>query len=482
MCTVGFDGRLPLLLNSLAGWQGDNASPSLLRNSELDNGASNLQAESYLLNAKLLLTDEFEELEVYSRVPITSVKLFLTDTEIIVARLTEDKCSSSCKKSLTHLRTHYIKEVDIEIDSIDSSVMCLTTRIVGRKFLYKLGSGAAGLSSWINRLFRLSRNSISPSSSTASTIDERQEQQQQHQSSPLVCTNPSLDNPDPSAADQHSFELQSEGTNGSNDEYSSLPDTIDEKSLKNYSPLKRRKAFRNTDLDSFRSRTRSYSAPPDEQVEETTPTSLPSSLVQNGTNHHLSPTNSENFFESPSRHSSLRKGKLKVSPRARKFTRALSARLMNIPISNNDDEKSVEVRRVKSLNHSSSTLPRPSKQSNKRSKSSKSALFSISSPSTPGTPTKPPKSPGSILKLFHRRSNISSMNLEEFLSSMEENDLSNIDIQNKPKQLKLYLQPPRQLAEELTLMDAESFRNIEQTELLNGAWTKKTKVIGVTVY
>ena len=65
---------------------------------------------------------------------------------------------------------------------------------------------------------------------------------------------------------------------------------------------------------------------------------------------------------------------------------------------------------------------------------------------------------------------------------MEENDLSNIDIQNKPKQLKLYLQPPRQLAEELTLMDAESFRNIEQTELLNGAWTKKTKVIGVTVY
>ena len=472
MCTVGFDGRLPL---TFLGWQGENASLSLLRNSELDSIPDNgsVLAESYFLNAKLILTDVFEELEIHSRVPITSVKLFLTDTKIIVARLTED--FSSSKKTLTHLRTHDIKEVDVEVDGIDSSVMCLTTRI-GRKFLYKLEKGAAGVSSWMNRLFRLKRNSVSPSSSSASTTEERQQQQQSSTilvSSPFVCTNSS-------SIDGLLTESTGELTNNdssSNLECNSNPEHSKKASSKKFSPLKRRKAFRNTDVDrSFRTRTRSSSTPPDGKMEEPT-VSLPSSLVVNG-DVNLSPTTSNGFFELPSRHSLLQKGKLKASPRANKFTRALSARLMHTPTSN-DDEQLVEVRRVKSLtnssSNSSSTLPRSWKRSGKRSKS-KSAFFESNSfPSTPGTPK--PKSPGSILKLFHRRSTLSSLNLEEYLSSMEESDLSNVDIQNKPKQLKLFLQPQRQLAEELTLIDSESFRNIEQAELLNGAWTKKTKVL-----
>ena len=491
MCAVGFDGHLPLASFASFGWQGENASPSLQQKLHYDDDeASKLETDSYLLNAKLLLTDEFEELEVHSRVSIALVKLFLTDSEIIVAKLTEDFLSR--KTVLTHLRTHSIKEVDIEADPDDPSVMCLTTRS-GRRFCYRIRRGAGRVASWMNRFFRIRRNSVSPSSAGMSTLEERQDEQQSYS---LPVSRPMVYLYSPSVEEHHShlphvpsYESESDSNTPRPHGLSNsatVPDEDETKPSTRLPNLKRRKAFRNSDLDSFltsNGRTRSSSAPPEEKPEETqatTNTTIPSDLMATFIGDpSISTGNSFNPFESPVRHSSLRKGKLKISPRANRFSRALSARIIHTPVDSSSDERSVEVRRAKSLNTSSSTLPhRSSKNKGKKEPRSKakSALFDINTLPTPGTPTKPPKSPGSILKIFHRRSGTSSFNLEEFMSSMEEQELLTVDVHNKPKQLKLYLQQPRELAEELTLIDAEMFRKIELTELQNGAWTKKTKV------
>ena len=44
------------------------------------------------------------------------------------------------------------------------------------------------------------------------------------------------------------------------------------------------------------------------------------------------------------------------------------------------------------------------------------------------------------------------------------------------KNKKLHHLPPREVAEELTLMDAELLRKIQPSELEDGAWMDKTKV------
>ena len=490
MCAVGFDRRCSL---TSFGWPGENASPSLQRReSELYDGmvsltgASSLKTDSYHLNARLLLTEEFEELEAQSRQPIASLKLYLTDTELIVAKFTVDFLSE--KESLTHLRTHSLKDVDVEVDAEDTSVMCLQTNF-GTKFFYRLKTGATGLSSWMNRIFRLKRSSVSPSSSNASTVDERTDQQVL----PLPANLPAasvgpipvhqLSQPNHHSPDFCSLpqpDIIETKSNHETTETNNLLNSPGKKSV----PLQRREAFRAPDLDSFRNSTRirSSSAPPEpseEQLEMLTksPTSISSSKDVD-----LSVENAEDPFGSPSRHSSLRKGKLKISPRARKFTRALSARLIHTPVNSSPltkEEKPVEVRRAKSLNANilSSTLPRSTKFGGKKERRRKSKSFFLESqdPSVPNTPTKP-KSPGSILKLFHRKATSNSLNLEELISSIEDTELTELDLHNKPNHFKLYLQNPRTLAEELTLIDAEMFRNIDISELQNGAWTKKAKV------
>lgn len=448
MCTVGFDGVI--------GWPGENASPSLHRRSEPsdDRASLKLERDSFLLNAKLLLSDDFEELEVTSRLSIGAVRIFLTDSDIVIAKFIEEYPR---KNYLTHLRTHAIEEIDIEVDPTEDSVMCLTAA-AGRRFLYRIRGGCESVASWMNRVFRLRRNTISPSSSRMSTMEERVDKQL-----PTLCCDRLQLPPLPieshlsESRDVHSDEPTANGLVVLEDD--------DRVALREFSPLKRRKAFRNSDLESFRSRTRSCSAPPDDNK--------PPSEITATSNGGIDITTIKNFAsESPTgtRQSSSRKGKLKMSPRAKRFTRALSARIIHTPVNDStSEEKTVEVRRAKSLNHSaqSSTLPRSSKRNKNR--------FGPNTTPPPGTPTKP-KSPGSILKIFNRKSGVSSYGLEEYMSSMEEQDLKSVDVHNKPKQLKLYLQPPKQLAEELSLIDAELFCNIQQAELQDGAWTKKNKV------
>ena len=442
MCTVGFDGVTSF------GWPGENASPSLQKRSEPsdDRVSLKLERDSYFLNAKLLLSDDFEELEVTSRLSIGVVRIFLTDSNIVIAKFTEE-CPR--KKLLTHLRTHAIEEINIELDPTEDGVMCLTAA-AGGLFLYRIRGGCESVASWMNRVFRLRRNTISPSFSHMSTMDDKQ--------LPTLCCD-RLQLPHPHNV--HVDELTANELEGD-----------DRVSLRKFSPLKRHKAFRNSDLESFRSRTRSSSAPPDDNKPPSKITTTKGGIdiitIKNSASE--SPT-------AGTRQSSLRKGKLKMSPRAKRFTRALSARIIHTPVNDStSEEKTVEVRRAKSLNHTahSLTLPRSSKRKKNRSRS-KQELFGHNTTPPPGTPTKP-KSPGSILKIFNRKSGVSSYSLEEYMSSMEEQDLKSVDVHNKPKQLKLYLQPPKQLAEELSLIDAELFCNIQQAELQDGAWTKKNKV------
>ena len=50
-------------------------------------------------------------------------------------------------------------------------------------------------------------------------------------------------------------------------------------------------------------------------------------------------------------------------------------------------------------------------------------------------------------------------------------------VRRQPKPLKVYQLDPHHLAEELTFQDAQMFRRINVSELRNGAWTTKDKVI-----
>ena len=183
----------------------------------------------------------------------------------------------------------------------------------------------------------------------------------------------------------------------------------------------------------------------------------------------------EQLKESTSPQLSLGKKKLNFSPQARKFTRALSACLMNTKHSSKK-----EIRHQLSFQENYSTsLPRSLKSAKKeRKKKGRSATYSVttSEPQVPMTPTKL-KSPGSLLKMFHRKwASYATFKLDDVLSPSEDLiDGEELDLYNKPNHLKLYLQNPKEIAEELALMDAEIFKSIDISELHNEAWTKKTK-------
>ena len=162
MCTVAIDGNFKC---NAIGWQGEDSSSLSLPSTNSDAycrlegiTTATCSTDSYILDAKLLLVDEFVELESDSRLPITSLKLYLTNCELVVARKFED--SERAKTTLIHLRTHNLKEVEVELDKENSSIMVVRTRL--GTFLYRIRSGAAALTAWMNRIFRLKRTSVSP--------------------------------------------------------------------------------------------------------------------------------------------------------------------------------------------------------------------------------------------------------------------------------------------------------------------------------
>ena len=457
----------------------------------------NLEVDSLLLSTKLVLAGEFEEITAQS---CNSLKLYLTDTELVVASKTFNCTGKEDKSQLKHVRTHLLKDICVSQDPNNSDTLKVKT-LDGEVFLYKMKQGATGISFWLARIFRLKRTSVSPTS-TDSTCDDRINPTKSlpsplmFQSIPVLNINrPSIEwhgetfkqysSLSPSPELENSLEISQNGLHFSHSAQSLKSNSLERRVL----PLKRREAFRVPDKESFRrwysDRLRSSSAPPDKQKD--TPSNIPTSPISqfsSSSDNLLAPVCPlrEQLEESTLPQSSLRKKKLKFSPQARKFTRALSARLMNTGINSSPkhlSKKEFSHHLSFQENHSTS-LPRSLKSDKKeRKKKGRSVTYSVSTPEpqVPMTPTKP-KSPGSLLKLFHRKwASSATFKLDDVLSPSEDViDGEELDLHNRPNHLKLYLQNPKDIAEELALMDAEIFRSIDLSELHNEAWTKKTKV------
>lgn len=89
------------------------------------------------------------------------------------------------------------------------------------------------------------------------------------------------------------------------------------------------------------------------------------------------------------------------------------------------------------------------------------------------------KSP-KLLKIFHRRVHSSSaIKIQLVLEEGDTEGSPHVPGSDKNQlrvEQKLHHLPPRELAEELTLMDAELLRKIQPRELEDGAWMDKDKV------
>ena len=113
---------------------------------------ANGDKDSLLGAAKLLMSDEFAELDTTSREEIASVKLYLNNLELLVATKDDDD-ESSKKPRLTYLRTHLLSEVTVEQDPSDLS--CMRVKVPGQRlFLYRLRQGPATMALWMSRINR----------------------------------------------------------------------------------------------------------------------------------------------------------------------------------------------------------------------------------------------------------------------------------------------------------------------------------------
>ena len=139
-------------------------STMTIHNGSLPSLANGGDKDSFLLSAaKLLMADEFSELDTISRDEIASVKLYLNNEELLVAAQDTDR--SSKKPRLTYLRTHLLSEVTVMQDLDDPS--CMRVKESGEQiFLYRLRQGAATIALWMSRINR-------PNSLTRSRSEEK---------------------------------------------------------------------------------------------------------------------------------------------------------------------------------------------------------------------------------------------------------------------------------------------------------------------
>ena len=113
---------------------------------------ANSEKDNLLQSATLLLADEFFELDEHGRKEIASVKLYLTDKELLVANF-KPADSQNQRAKLSYLRTHLLSDIEVEVDSEDASSMRIReTNGHRRRFLYRLRQGAAGLALWMSRI------------------------------------------------------------------------------------------------------------------------------------------------------------------------------------------------------------------------------------------------------------------------------------------------------------------------------------------
>ncbi len=186
-------------------------------------------------------------------------------------------------------------------------------------------------------------------------------------------------------------------------------------------------------------------------------------------------------LQSPFRHTQIRRGHKMVSPRiiqgASVRPRSSTPSSDQSPTSSN---KYPRANSTPSVGYHSATLPRR----NKSKERTDPILGSVTSPDSlhPAKQLIPAKSP-KLLKIFHRRWN-SSTGIK--VHSVEDGDQAGSLVESSgpsstkappPSPRKLHLLVPKEVALELTLLDAQMLRKIDPQELENGAWMKKTRKV-----
>lgn len=429
----------PSCRNLFIDWQPSQPSLYIDQREEEDGegGRNCIEPIDNLLNgSRLILSGEFEEVREDCSIP---AQLYLTNKELIIATRRD--------KGLVHERTHSLRETDIRSEENDTLIV--TARET--TFHYKLKQVSGGcINPWLQKITSLKITSLQSNDLPVCTIASVQ-------TCPIVMIqHPSQEWLNDSMNSSHSDNL-----------ITSSPSSI---------TLKRSKAFRGHELKRFRfNKSRSSSAPPekDNVIDTTSPQTSSSE-------HLLSPDSPKHksIFVTSSAPSSLRKKRLKFSPHARKFTRALSARLMNTPLiltsssaHSSPKLRKKEFQRGHSFHSDFSTASLPRSLPNKYVRKNHSVLYSNDTPEPviPVTPTR--LRSGNLFKLFQRR-RVTPLSVPEQVDS----SYSTSDLFNKPNINKLYFHNPKAVAEELVVIDSELFRKIQVCELMNGAWTKTTKV------
>lgn len=410
--------------------------------------ASNEDRIGLICATDLILSGQFKDISSAS-----TVNVYLTDSCIIVAT------------NGGHLRTHYLKEIDISQE--EGSLIVKDEQ--GLIYNYKPVK-ASPIDLWIHKITTLQHD--------ANSIDLS------------ICSLPSSQGPlcRPPSFKVHRPSLEWHGEQFTEISNSHLQTSTSDDAIKQQqtSSLKRRQAFRSPDKLRLNRKHRASSAPPDkESVSEgivITPPQSPSS-----SDHLLSPVATKpSNTTSSSAPSSLRKKKIKFPPKARKFTRALSAKLMNTPLMTSSAHSSPKLSKKEfQRNHSFqsdllSTASLPRTLPNKYIVRKNHSLYLPNSPDLiPTTPTRL-RSPGNLLKLFQRKRIYSVTPQHSFdgdtLDGCGSSDSNKDFILHRSTQFKLYCHSAKVIAQELALIDSELFRKIKLSELQDGAWTKKTKV------
>lgn len=467
------------------------------------------ESESALFNEYFsLLSAEFYEVKERTQQALHCIKLYLTDKELIVARV--DGVTGKKKPRLLHLRTHSLNEIEVEFDQSDQNIMRIRDlRHASRLHIYRLRRriGAQAMRQWVSRLNYASSSSSllgepnhrrdlavdvsvnnvglfqiippGPSSPTARSSRSSSVQPQEWHGETFAEITPTIPSPSPD------FE-ESAGIS----EMQSVPQ------FASYGGTPKHLQFSGLEELKQRERLRSHSCPPSDDSVHSSPVSSAnkkltheqhSSSRDDLTSPTVTPGNRP--FMSPIRHTTIRKNRLKFSPRvARSVTKAFSTHFNSLSSAESTPVKSTKHHFKRSSQHFS-TLPRSRnkqrvrKRKESRDEESKSEGIA-STPPTPVPPTTPIrlKSPGSILKIIRGRWNssvgIKTVNLEDTWTPFDETDRGSPlpDPVTLPRNVKLFMLKPKEVAEELTLIDAEMFRNIDPSEIENSAWTKQTKV------
>ncbi|XP_011404744.2 PREDICTED: ras guanine nucleotide exchange factor Q-like [Amphimedon queenslandica] len=381
--------------------------------------------ETELVSPQRVLAEEFTEIKAETD-SSDVVKLYLTDSELVVAKNEGGQ--------LRHVRTHSLRKDSLTKEEREGKLTLTVQEGDNVLFNYKMNKDD-NHEEWLQRISSLSQVD------TVSSLPVR-----------LPILIPDKPTPPTVRIQRPSREWHGE-TFSSKETAQFMPSKNRIKS----SPLRRREAFRPRDIKRF-SFHRSSSAPPEDedQNEEIVPFS-PSHLKENDKVVKSSPS---------SRNSSLKKTKLmSFSPKAHKFTRALSAKLMNANTSlsahtSPKPNKKDVFKRGHSFHSEVSTASLPRSLPNKYVRKSQTVYVSQ------------PKSPGSsnLFKVFQRK-RIHSVT--SGLEQVDSGERSKTDLFSRPNCSKLYLQDPQILAEELSLIDSEMFRKISISELIDNAWMNK---------